>query len=141
MELPTKVIIIVAIVVLTLVAITTFFLQSTGETLSRADAERVFATQCQIYSQQACSWDVTYRPEFQQYMRACRTLYGTHRDSYSCLYTLCQKCFETADVKCAGLCKICEGHEAASVDRKTCCSRYASGCRGTTVDCTATCPQ
>ncbi|HLC67316.1 MAG TPA: hypothetical protein VJI12_00360 [archaeon] len=129
MELPMKIIIIAAIAVLVLTVLLTFFLRSTGGAISDADANRIFNTQCAAYSQQKCSWDVTYGADFPAYVQACRHIYGEQRDSYSCLYTLCQSCFETSDLKCSGLCNICNGHEAASVSRATCCSTYKTQCQ------------
>ena len=137
MEMPMKVIVIAAVAVIVLSVLLTFFLRSTGGAMSDADAQRVFSTQCAAYKQQGCSWDVTYRPDFDAYLGACRQIYGEQRDSYSCLYTLCQQCYETSDLKCAGLCNICSGHEAASVERATCCSTYKSQCGGSDFNCNA----
>jgi hypothetical protein len=137
MEIPTNAIIIIVIAAIALAVIMAFLFQSSGGSMDRAQAERVFGTQCVAYAQQACDWSITYRPDFAEYMKACRTLYGEYRDSYSCMYTLCNSCYETDDLKCAGLCNICNGHEAASVDRQSCCSRFEAQCKGTTVDCSA----
>ena len=138
MELPIKTITIVVILALLLVIVTTFLFQSSGTSLTKAEAERIFSAQCQSYVQQGCEWDSTYAPDFSKYLNACRTLYGQERDSYSCLYTLCKGCFETNDIKCAGLCSICNGHQDVSIDRKTCCARFNAQC-GTSLDCNA-CP-
>ncbi len=140
MQLPLKIIIVVAIVVLALVSLSSFFLQSSGSSLSKTDAERIFNTDCVTYSQRACSWEVTHESEFENYLKACRTLYGAYREAYSCLYSLCNRCFESVDIRCSGLCKICNGHDAASVDRETCCLRYKTECGGSSVDCSSSCP-
>ena len=140
MELPFKVIIVLAIVVLVLVTLMAFFLQSSGSSLSKAEAERIFNADCVAYAQRACNWEVTHEPEFANYLNACRVLYGSYREAYSCLYSLCSRCFESMDLKCSGLCKICNGHNYASVDRGTCCLRYSSECSSSSVDCSAACP-
>ena len=128
MEMPLKIIVIAALAVIILAALMTFFLRSSGGAMNDADAHRVFDTQCAAYKQQACSWDVTYGADFSAYLAACRHIYGQERDSYSCLYTLCQQCYETDNLKCAGLCNICNGHESASVDRVSCCNTYKAQC-------------
>ena len=128
MELPLKIIVIAAVVVIVLSVLLTFFLRSSGGAMSDADAHRIFDTECAAYKQLACSWDVTYGESFPAYLQACRRIYGEQRDSYSCLYSLCQQCYETDNLKCAGLCNICNGHQSASVDRATCCSAYRAQC-------------
>ena len=135
--MPMKVIVIAAVAVIVLSVLLTFFLRSTGGAMSDADAQRVFNTQCAAYKQQGCSWDVTYSDGFSAYLGACRQIYGEQRDSYSCLYSLCQQCYETNDLKCAGLCNICSGHEAASVARATCCSAYSAQCSTSDLNCNA----
>ena len=133
--LPIKIIVIVALVVLVLVMVSTFFFQSSGSSISKAEAERIFNSDCLTYGQRQCDWEVTHEPEFNNYMKACRVLYGEYREAYSCLYSLCNRCFETNDLKCAGLCKVCSGHDSASVDKETCCLRFKTECGGSAVDC------
>ena len=128
MQLPIKIIIIIAVAVMVLVALVAFFFQSSGSSFTRAEAERVFNTMCTTYSQRQCDWSVTYEQEFSTYLDACRTLYGPEREAFSCLYVLCQSCKETTDLRCSGLCNICNGHEFASVERTTCCSRFSAEC-------------
>ena len=140
MQLPTKIIVIVALVVLTLVMISTFFFRSSGISISKAEAERIFNSDCLTYAQRSCDWEVTHEPEFNNYLKACRTLYGEYREAYSCLYSLCSRCFETTDLKCGGLCKVCNGHDASGVDRETCCLNYNTECGGSSVDCSSACP-
>lgn len=140
MQLPIKLIIVAAVVVLVLASLSLFFLQSTGSSLSKTEAERIFSTDCLTYSQRECDWEVTHEPEFENYLKACRTLYGSYREAYSCLYSLCSRCFESMDLKCSGLCSVCSGHDDAGVDRETCCLRYKTECQGSSVDCTSSCP-
>ncbi len=139
MDLPIKTIVILAIVVLVLVTLSMFFTSSTGGSLSRAEAERIFNTKCVAYVQQGCDWSVTKTSEFADYMRACRVLYGDYREAYSCLYSFCQGCFESYDLRCANLCHTCAGHEAAGIDRTSCCTRYSAQCAGSSFDCSETC--
>lgn|SRR3989338_7053718 len=139
MQLPLKIIIVVAIAVLAVVVLSSLFLQSSGSSLTKTEAERIFNTQCLTYSQRACSWEVTHEPEFVNYMSACRILHGSYREAYSCLYSLCGLCFESSDIRCGGLCNICSGHDASGVERETCCSRYKGECSGSSVDCSTAC--
>ena len=140
MQLPIKIIVIVALLALVLVVLSSFFLKSSGESLSKAEAERIFNTDCLTYSQRGCDWQVTHEPEFANYLRACRVLYGAYREAYSCLNSLCTRCFESTDLKCSGLCKVCNGHDYASVDREACCLKYDTECIGSNVDCSGACP-
>lgn len=139
MELPLKAVIVVVILALVLVSVSLFFLQSSGQSLTKAEAERIFSTQCLTYGQRACEWAVTYEPQFQEYLKACRVLYGSYRESFSCLYSLCSRCFESADLKCSGLCHLCNGHEYSGVSRQECCSRYANECSASSVKCERAC--
>ena len=139
MELPLKIIIIVAILALVLVLLSTYFLRSSTESISRSEAERIFNSDCITYAQRDCTWEVTREPEFENYLKACRVLYGPYREAYSCLYSLCNGCFESSDLRCSGLCKICSGHDYASVERESCCLRYKGECSSSSVDCTAAC--
>ncbi len=139
MQLPIKIIIIVAIAVMALAALSAFFFQSSGSSLTRTQAERIFNTQCTTYGQRQCDWSVTYEPQFQNYLDACRVLHGQEREAFSCLYVLCSACKETTNLRCSGLCNICNGHESASVERQTCCSRFSSECSGSDVDCSSAC--
>ncbi len=139
MNLPIKVIVIVAVVVMVLVTLSMFFMTSTGGSLSKVEAERIFNTHCVAYVQQECDWDVTRQPEFSDYMRACKILYGDYREAYSCLYTFCQGCFETRDLRCANLCHVCSGHDALGIERNACCSRYTAQCANSDFDCSNTC--
>lgn len=139
MQLPLKVIVAVAILVTVLIAVSLLLLQSSGASLTRADAEKIFNAQCLAYSQRDCDWTVTYEPAFNRYLEACRVLHGSYREAYSCLYSLCTNCFESRDLRCSGLCKICSGHDYASVEKETCCLRYKTECTGSTVDCSKAC--
>ncbi len=128
--MPIKVIVVAAILILVLVALSSLLLSSSGQSLTKAEAERIFNTQCLAYNQRGCDWPVTYEPEFQRYLSACRVLYGSEREAYSCLYSLCSRCFETHNLRCSGLCNICNGHDYASVERQECCSRFNAECEG-----------
>ncbi|HIG97292.1 MAG TPA: hypothetical protein HA230_03025 [Candidatus Aenigmarchaeota archaeon] len=140
MQLPIKAIVVMVILVIVLVALSSFLLQSSGGSISGVEAERIFNTKCLAYGKLNCDWKVTYEPDFPDYVKACRILYGQWREAFSCLYTLCNQCYETADLKCSGLCNICKGHENAGVDRQTCCLRYQTECSGSAVDCSKACP-
>ena len=135
MQLPIKLIVVIAIVAMVLVVLSSLFLSSSGQSLTKAEAERIFNTQCITYGQRSCNWQVTYEADFQNYLKACRTIYGEQREAFSCLYSLCDRCFESSDLKCSGLCNICNGHDYASIARGECCSRYQGECASSSVNC------
>ena len=141
MNLPLKTIVIIVIVALVLVIISIFFLGSSGESVTRAQAENTFNTMCASYSQRDCEWKVTYEDGFQNYLAACRFLYGNHKDSYSCIHIHCALCNEATEpqLKCASLCNICAGHDAVGIEREACCTRYNAQCFDSGFDCTETC--
>jgi len=132
MELPMKMIVVVIVIVLVLVVLSTFLLGQTGVQITKAEAERIFNAQCQIYSQRNCEWDVTRNPEFPKYVEACRVLYGPERDSFSCLYVLCNACKDTQNfqIKCAGICNACKGNQQIGISTETCCSEFTGQCTG-----------
>ncbi len=131
-ELPMKIIVIVVIIVLVLIVLSTFLLGQTSGQISKAEAERIFSSQCQIYSQSDCEWDVTRNSDFPRYVEACRVLYGPERDSFSCLYVLCTACKDTQNfqIKCAGICNACKGNDEIGISTETCCSEFTSQCTG-----------
>ncbi|MBI4162508.1 MAG: hypothetical protein HY513_02400 [Candidatus Aenigmarchaeota archaeon] len=135
-ELPMKIIVIVVIVVLVLVILSTFLLGQAGSQISKADAERIFASQCQVYSQNNCEWAVTRNSDFNKYVEACRVLYGPERDSFSCLYVLCNACKDTqnSQIKCAGICNACKGNDETGINTEPCCAEFTAQCTGV-LDC------
>lgn len=135
MELPLKAIVIIAVLVLVLVSLSFFVFNSSGESISRAEAERIFNTNCLAYSQRNCDWSATKEPGFENFLKACRVLYGPEREAFSCMYTYCTRCYETADLKCASTCNICSGHTSAAIDTKTCCAKYQAECSGSKFNC------
>lgn len=139
MEIPLKAVVVAAILILVFVSLSTFFLQSSGQSLTKAEAERIFSTSCLTYGQRSCEWRVTYEPEFQNYLKACRVLHGSYRESFSCLYSLCGRCFESADLRCSGLCYTCSGNQYSGVSREECCSSYLGECAGSAVKCDRAC--
>jgi type II secretory pathway pseudopilin PulG len=132
MQLPLKLIVVVVIVVLILLVVSSFLISQSSQQLTQAEANRIFNTQCQQYASSGCEWDVTRGADFPQYLNACETLYGQERDSFSCLYSLCQACkeIEINQVKCAGMCNICEASDGIGIDPETCCSEFTAQCNG-----------
>lgn len=127
-----KAIIVLTIVVLVLVIVASFFVLQTGPQVSRADANRVFAAQCQNYAQRGCSWDVTHEPQFSAYLDACRAVHGAEREASTCLYALCDGCkqFALSQARCDGLCNLCKGNAAAGIDATSCVAQYEAQCAG-----------
>ncbi|GEM_PF-2529021 len=132
MELPIKIIVVLIIVALVLVILSSFLLGQTGAQITKAEAERIFTSQCQIYSQNNCEWDVTRNSDFSKYVEACRVLYGPERDSFSCLYVLCNACKDTQNfqIKCAGICSACKGNNEIGISTETCCAEFTAQCSG-----------
>lgn len=141
MELPLRAVVGMILVALILVVLSFFISTSSQTQISSGDAERVFNTACQEYKLQQCPWAVTRESKFEQFLSACRTLYGYYRDSFSCLYSLCQACkeFEPAqeEVQCAGICESCSANARLGISTTLCCSNFRSECSGASVACGA----
>jgi hypothetical protein len=122
------VILIIAVLVLGTVIYFLFFQASSS--MTQAEANRIFYSKCGEYKTSNCEWAVTYDKEFPKFVEACRLLFGPQRDSFSCLYSFCQDCKEInlADIKCTGMCRICQGHDYASIKLNECCKNYQSVC-------------
>jgi hypothetical protein len=137
MELPLRSIIAMVIVALVLVVVSFFVTTSSGPQLQQGDAQRVFSTVCQQYSQQKCEWSVTKQVAFGEFMDACRTLYGDYRDKFSCLYSLCQACKEfeptQQDVACAAISESCEANQKLGLSTATCCTNFRGTCSTSSV--------
>jgi len=123
-------IVILILALLVLGAVMYFIFSQAAGGMTQAEANRIFYGKCQEYKSRNCDWSVTYDKDFDKFVDACRFLFGAQRDAFSCLYSMCQDCkeLELSDIKCAGMCKICEGHDYASIKFRDCCSRFKSEC-------------
>ena len=141
MELSVRTIVVATIVVVVLVTLSFFINIESSEQITRSNANQVFNSLCQSYKNMQCDWAVTREDKFNDFMQACRVLYGNEREAYSCLYTYCQACKtdESADLKCASACEQCRADSSISV-RSTCCQQFAASCANSVVKCQDACP-
>lgn len=128
--LSTTAIVILILAAVVLAAILYFIFFQAASEMTQAEANSIFYGKCSDYRARKCDWAVTYEEDFGRFVQACRHLFGTFRDSYSCLYSMCPDCKELnlGDVKCSGLCRLCEGNHYASIKTKDCCLRYKNEC-------------
>ena len=126
MELPTRAIILIVLLVIFLAIVGSFFLLQSGTEISKADAKKLFELRCQDYANRGCSWDITEEQSFTQYVTACKILYGEEREAFSCLYSLCPGCksFDIDYVRCAGICKGIEGQDQLGNPTEAACAIY-----------------
>ncbi len=147
MELSIKTVITITLIIMVLVILSFFITSQSSAQVARSDVNRVFSTKCQEYNLKECDWTVTKEKDFEEFLSACRSLYGSESESYSCLYLRCPACskaeinkgqFDT-QLRCASLCEQCEGDEKLGV-KSTCCQQFASQCSESIVRCAGTCP-
>jgi len=126
----TTAVVILIIAIVLLGTMVYFIMFQTTSSMSQADADRIFYGQCGEYRTYDCAWSVTRMQGFDDFLKACRFLFGPEREDFSCLYAMCQSCKELdlVDVKCEGMCRICDGHDYASIQYKDCCANYKSTC-------------
>lgn len=129
MNLSTKALVIIIILMLVLITLSSFFLFSSGQEISRADAQRIFAERCNAYSTEGCDWELTKQDGFDEYITACRRLNGEYREAYSCLYLICNACKAiTNDVFCEGQCEMARGMTRTGAGAAAACSDFAARC-------------
>ena len=130
MELPFKVIVIAAVLVMVLLFFSLLIASNVPVQMSRADANKIFYTTCTKYKSAGCGWSLTKEASFPDFLKACKTLFG-NANEFACLYSLCNDCkeYELSNLACAAQCKICNGNDYAGV-QSSCCSRFRSECSG-----------
>lgn len=133
MTLYSRAVVVVAVVALVLIVLSSFFVLQTGPQVTKAEANRIFASWCQNYAERECPWSVTREEGFDEYLEACRVLHGKEREATSCLYSFCAGCKEISlkDLHCDGLCNVCKANAAAGVGTEVCLAQYDSQCEGT----------
>ena len=147
MELSIKMITVSVSVVVLLVVLSFFITTQASGQISASDANRVFSTYCQNYKLNGCSWDVTKSAGFDEFLGACRSIYGSESEAYSCLYVSCPACSkgdigdtdQGNGLRCASLCEQCRADTEISV-KSTCCQQFAMSCSGSGVSCRDICP-
>ncbi|MEM7819383.1 MAG: hypothetical protein QXD48_00975 [Candidatus Aenigmatarchaeota archaeon] len=130
-SLSLSMIVILIVAALVLSALIYFFMFQTTQQMTKSEANRIFYTECQKYKERKCDWSVTYDTEFDKFLDACKFLFGQDHDKFSCLYSLCQECkkLELDEIKCAGMCEICNGHKNVGVELENCCNVYKDECK------------
>jgi hypothetical protein len=130
MSMSMTLVVVIILAVLVLTAIMFFFFSQTGAEMDKAEANKIFYTECQRYKNMQCAWSATYEAGFDDFMKACKFLFGQERDAFSCLYSMCADCKEYTldEIQCAGMCEICNGHKNSGVDVSSCCEEYNNKC-------------
>lgn len=131
MEISSKYVITVVIVILVLLTLI-FFLGSTSATqTSRSSANLIFSTKCQTYAEKGCSFALTEEPDFDKFLDACRTLFGTNSGASACLHSYCNGCkeYNIEDLECVARCGRCEQNAAMGISNSGCCAEFLNaGC-------------
>ncbi len=129
MELTTRALVIILVMVMLVVALASFFMFQSGAQISKADASRIFQARCADYEKRGCAWDVTYEKDFEQFVTACKIVNGEEREAFSCLYSLCTQCksFELEKIQCAEFCSRIDGlKKAGDGNIASACSDYTT---------------
>lgn len=128
-ELPVRTVIIMAIMIVVLAVVIFFIMRQSAVQISQSDAEKIFATKCEQYKTDfSCSWKATYEPNFDSFLQACKKIYGTDREAFSCLMSICCQSFKFEDTECEGLCKLCKGNYLIGIKTEKCCEQFAAKC-------------
>ena len=130
MELSTKAVVVIVIMALLLVSFGSFFVFRSGEDIGMADARKMFEEKCIAYQKRGCSWEVTEEADFQQFLQACKRVYGPDKEEFSCLYAMCQQCkeFDPVYTQCAGRCSGIAGQKKLGFDVQQSCQVYGEEC-------------
>ncbi|MFC2143297.1 hypothetical protein ACFLQN_02770 [Candidatus Aenigmatarchaeota archaeon] len=132
LEISTNMMVLVILVVIVL-SVIAYFVSSQGSTQSeRAEANRVFAEQCNIYKEGGCTWSVTRTSKFIDFAESCQVLFGNQNKAYSCLYKFC--CELSQDKVCEGLCSVCKANSRIRMTTtlvNDCLDDYYSQCDNT----------
>lgn len=143
MELSIKTITLAVLLVIVLSVLSIFLSSQSASQIQSGDATRIFNTYCQSYKAADCSWDVTKQESFNEFLDACRSIYGQESEAYSCLYISCTPCSKgdinrESGLECASLCEQCRGNSALDI-RSSCCQQFALTCSSSNVNCRDTC--
>ncbi|MBI4170744.1 MAG: hypothetical protein HY514_03550 [Candidatus Aenigmarchaeota archaeon] len=137
MELSTRAVVIIAILVMLLVTLASFFIFQSGSEISKAEAQRIFGEQCIEYEKKRCSWDVTEEASFDRFVASCKLLYGQEREALSCLYAICGQCrnFALENVRCEGICRGIDGQKKLGHAITETCNAYSTDVQCSGVRC------
>ena len=126
-ELAISTIVILASGIMVLVVVLSFLMSSSGSSLSRTEATKIFGNQCNLYKDAKCDWNFAKsRPDFSKFAAACKLLYGDDMNDYICFFGICCQECTTLECNCEALCKGC----AAMPIKTQCCTNYKNlfGC-------------
>ncbi len=138
MELSTKAVVLIVVMVLVVIVLVSFFLFQSGSQISKADAKSIFEQKCIDYGKRSCPWDVTEEQGFDNFLQSCKVLYGSEREAFSCIYSLCGQCkgFEIENLECAARCSAIQGlQKKGGSDIPALCTEYKSDSRCGSVQC------
>jgi len=129
MELSTKALVILLVLIMLAVTLSSFFIFQSGAQISKADANKIFQQRCAEYGNKGCTWDVTYGEDFNQFVAACKIVNGQDREAFSCLYSMCAQCksFDLEKIQCAEFCSRLAGlKKAGDGSMMAACSDYTT---------------
>ncbi len=127
MELPIKIIIIISLSAITLGFLLQYFTTNIGAEQTKLEAEQLFNVKCSEYQSKGCDWDLTFAPDFQDYIIACKTAYGDD-GKFTCFFTKC--CNPSAtNLECEAKCRICQGMSFSKIPIGECCTQYRDNCQ------------
>jgi hypothetical protein len=132
MELPIKSVILIAICVLVLVAVSSFFFFRVNPEIDKAKAQRTFNLACNDYAKRGCAWELTEEAGFSDFLDSCKIVFGSDKEEFSCLYSMCSECkqFEAQYTQCAGRCSRIEADLRMGIGITDTCATYLEQCPG-----------
>jgi hypothetical protein len=145
MELSMNLVVKIAIVLIVLVVISAFITTQSGTQFTQSDANRIFNEKCLYYkSSYNCDYNqATADADFPKFFDSCRSLYGSERDSFTCLDVYCQSCSGNnmdkskmpLGTKCTSFCQSATGLLKVGQSNTVFCSRFSSECGSSGVNC------
>ena len=125
-SMPSNMVVALILLILVLVVVGAFFLSQSGTQVTQTNAVQVFDRLCNSYKQENCAWSLTKKSSFNDFMQACKLVYGDSYEEFSCLYRFC--CGTAGELTCEAKCNICSGNKKIGLDVKECCEDYSNEC-------------
>ena len=137
--MPTNMVVVIAVAVLLVAVVASFFLLQSSGGISKTQAQNLFNIQCQEYGKESCTWNVTDRADFQQFVNSCKILYGQDKEALTCLYSICSQCkrFDINNYRCDYLCSGIRGQRDLGNSVDEACSTYKADAQCGTIKCGA----
>ncbi len=149
MELALKQITLLVLFIGVLITVSMFVMTQSSIELSKTEANRIFNTKCLEYKEKySCNLGAADTdPDFGKFVDSCRVLYGSERESLTCLTKFCSYCDENRlrvadladDTKCAAICEYTTGSRAIGLSTGLFCGKFRQKCGASGMTCDA-CP-